>query len=148
MQRHWRQVFYGMAMTGGSLIFCLLVIESTGRVFGLLPPPSKQYQFSPTKGYELVPGQGDINSYGLRDQLHPLIKPRGTIRILAIGDSYTFGVGVTQAETYVGRLEAVLNERLGGRDIRFETLNAGVPGYNTYQELIIFRRWVCSLTLI
>jgi len=112
------------------------MFEVIGRTLGLLPQPSKTFQFSPTKGYELTPGQGEVNSLGLRDREYQLVSRAATFRIVAIGDSYTFGSGVKLLESYPKRLETMLNERLGGTGTHFEVLNAGVPGYNTYQELI------------
>ena len=136
MQHRWTRSFQNVALIAGSLIFFLLMIELVGRVFGLLPTPERMHQFSPTKGYELRPGHENINSHGMRDREYPVAKPRHTFRILAIGDSFTYGQGVAQAETYAKRLEAMLNERLGDRGIHFEVLNAGVRGYNTHQEMI------------
>jgi lysophospholipase L1-like esterase len=53
----------------------------------------------------------------------------GTQRIIAIGDSFTFGHGVQDDETYPAVLERLLEAR--GHDV--QVLNAGVPGYNTDQ---------------
>jgi hypothetical protein len=69
------------------------------------------------------------NAAGLRDE------PRGAKRaevprVLVLGDSYTFGWGVSDAEAYPQRTEVLL----GDRGIRAEVVNAGVPGYNTEQE--------------
>ncbi len=48
-------------------------------------------------------------------------------RVLALGDSYTFGWGVDDgSQTWPARLEAMLDG--------VEIFNAGVPGYNTIQE--------------
>lgn len=135
----WREACYGVAVLITSLLLCLLVIELAGRAFGLLPAPSRAFRFSPTKGYELAPGHEDINAYGLRDREYPLAKPPHTFRILAIGDSFTFGAGVLREEAYTERLEVMLNERLQRSGMRFEVLNAGVPGYNTSQELVHLR---------
>jgi hypothetical protein len=125
-----------MALAMSSLIFCLLAIEAAARTFGLLPPPSQGFRFSPTKGYELMPAHGEMNSYGLRDHEYSVVKPPDTFRILALGDSFTFGDGVMPEETWVKSLEHRLNQPLGDAGIHFEVLNAGVPGYNTYQEFI------------
>ena len=46
--------------------------------------------------------------------------------ILAIGESTTFGLGVSPKDAYPSRLEAILNERCSGR--KFAVLNLGVPG--------------------
>jgi GDSL-like Lipase/Acylhydrolase family len=136
--RH-KELIYAILVIAGSLVSCLVVLELVGRVSGLFPAPSGAYRFSATKGYELSPGEGEINSAGLRDREYPVAKPAATFRIVAIGDSFTFGAGVKQGETYPKRLEAMLNERLGGKGTTFEVLDAGVPGYNTYQELIHLR---------
>lgn len=56
-------------------------------------------------------------------------KPEGTRRILAIGDSFTYGHGVQDDETYPAVVERVLRGR--GHDV--EVVNAGVPGYSTDQ---------------
>ncbi len=85
-----------------------------------------------------------INSYGFRDHEFPIDKPEGVCRIVALGDSLTFGQGVPVEGTYSKKLEALLNrERGSGR--RFEVLNAGVQGYNTVQEAIVLRHRVLPL---
>lgn len=91
--------------------------------------------------YELRPGvSGDfvgvevsINSLGMRDVERSLEKPPGTVRIVALGDSHTFGWGVARDEAYPAVLEDLLREHFPGR--RFEVWNLGVPGYNTVQEV-------------
>jgi hypothetical protein len=57
-------------------------------------------------------------------------KRPGEVRILAVGDSFTYGHGVQDGETYPAVLGKLLRER--GHDVR--VLNAGVPGYSTDQE--------------
>jgi lysophospholipase L1-like esterase len=71
------------------------------------------------------------NAEGLRS---PPLQPPGTrIRILAIGDSTTFGLGVGDHETWPAQLEALLNARAGAP--RYAVINAGVIGYSSYQGL-------------
>ncbi len=68
-----------------------------------------------------------INSDGLRGREINTPKPPQTFRILAVGDSVTFGYGVREEDTYVKVLERRLNEgESGGR--RFEVLNGGTLG--------------------
>ncbi|HJQ83768.1 MAG TPA: GDSL-type esterase/lipase family protein, partial [Candidatus Binatia bacterium] len=57
----------------------------------------------------------------------------GAYRILAVGDSVTFGFNVDQENTYPRRLEAVLRARHPGRTI--EVVNAAVPGWSWVQGL-------------
>jgi lysophospholipase L1-like esterase len=54
-------------------------------------------------------------------------------RILCLGDSNTYGVGVARAETYPARLQQLLNARDGVP--RSQVVNLGVPGTNAAQLL-------------
>ena len=74
------------------------------------------------------------NSLGLRGpELAP--KPPGVRRVLALGDSFTFGHAVEAAEAWPAVLEQLLNARGGAR---WEVVNAGVGGYGTGQELLLY----------
>jgi hypothetical protein len=74
-----------------------------------------------------------INSLGMRDR-EISIKKEGEFRILVMGDSVPFGIGVTYENSLPYQLERILCEQYPQR--RFRTLNMGVPSYNTEQELI------------
>jgi len=76
-----------------------------------------------------------INTLGLRGRECEKQKPPHTFRILGIGDSFTFGVGVRDEDTYLRKIESQLNESHAGTT-KFEVLNAGVQGYNTRDEVI------------
>ena len=93
-------------------------------------------------GYRNRPGlQGtyygapvSINSLGMRDR-EVAAKIPGEFRILVIGDSFPFGIGVPYEDSIPHQLEKQLNASAPpGRNYR--TLNMGVPSYNTEQELI------------
>jgi lysophospholipase L1-like esterase len=73
------------------------------------------------------------NALGLRGGEVMRTKPPGIYRVLAVGDSCTFGSGAGGADTYPAQLEQQLG-RLR-RDLGFEVLNAGVPGFTSYQAL-------------
>jgi len=76
----------------------------------------------------------EINSRGLRDpREYSLEKPRGTFRILVLGDSVTFGHGSVYEHTYPYLVEQRLKQ--WRPDVRWEVWNAAEPGYNTSQEL-------------
>jgi lysophospholipase L1-like esterase len=68
------------------------------------------------------------NALGLRGH-EVAAKTPGELRVLAIGDSFTYGHGVQDDEAYPAVLETLLRAR--GRDV--EVVNAGVPGYSTDQ---------------
>jgi lysophospholipase L1-like esterase len=64
-------------------------------------------------------------------------KPPGTVRILGVGDSVTFGYGVPLHDTYLKVLEARLQARAGGA-ARYEVVNAGVEecGLDAYLDAV------------
>jgi len=69
------------------------------------------------------------NSRGFRDEEVPDPRPPGGLRIIALGDSSTFGYGVRREEAYPQRLERALAKRFPGRVV--EVLNAGTPGWSS-----------------
>jgi len=72
------------------------------------------------------------NSRGLRSLREiPYAKPVGRRRLVAIGDSYTFGFDGEDEQIW----PAVLEEALGG----WEVVNLGVFGYGIDQQLIMFQ---------
>ncbi len=84
--------------------------------------------------WELIPGehfeQGGhvtVNAAGFRDRARG---PRTRPRFLAVGDSSIYGFGVDDEEVFTSRLEAT-------HDADF--INAGVPGYSTWQSLNLTR---------
>jgi lysophospholipase L1-like esterase len=94
-------------------------------------------------GYRNRPGlQGNffsvpvsINRFGLRDDDFPVQKAGNEFRILLLGDSVPFGIGVTRDNMLSRQLQDLLNAgRTSATDYR--VLNMGVPSYNTEQELV------------
>lgn len=93
-------------------------------------------------GYRNRPGldamfygvQVRINALGLRDR-EVGKKAVGEFRLLVLGDSVPFGIGVRYEDSFPHQLEVLLNERHPNAG-RFRTLNLGVPSYNTEQQLI------------
>lgn len=81
--------------------------------------------------YKANPSHPDVSSQGLRDREYVIPKPVGSLRILVLGDSVTFGTGVSRSETFPKRLERKL--RNAGRQV--EVINAGVNGYTAYNEV-------------
>lgn len=77
-----------------------------------------------------------INSLGFRDDEFPLAKPPGELRIVAIGDSFTFGTGVRAEDGWVEQLERRLAERRG-RPV--EVVNAGCAARDRPET---YARWV------
>lgn len=69
------------------------------------------------------------NSKGYRSDEFSTKKPEGKIRIVTLGGSTTYGVGVNNDETWPHYLAQEL-----GND--YEVINMGVPGYSTAENLI------------
>jgi hypothetical protein len=94
--------------------------------------------------YEMVPGrdgtfegmQVRTNSLGMRGA-EPAAPDPSLFRVAVLGDSFTFGFGVKEEETYPAVLQRILNESPLGRERRFEVLNLGVVGYNTRDEAAV-----------
>jgi hypothetical protein len=94
-------------------------------------------RFDPELGW--APREGfrseevNVNSRGVRGLVEdPETAPEGTRRIVIIGDSFTFGEGVADADSYTAILETLLD------DVR--VINLGVLGFGTDQQLLRLRR--------
>ena len=133
----------------GSLLVAFIVLELPLRLIYPAPArfiyPQERYDFDREMGHVLRPGQTAythdrpvrINSLGLRNgEIAPEPPPR-TLRVLALGDSQTFGNGLDLSETWPKQLERML-EHLGGS--RWEVINAGLPGTDTWQHEILLGR--------
>jgi hypothetical protein len=92
--------------------------------------------YSQTYGWELRRGaryegrDGEIitvNRLGYRGREHAAGPHPGIRRVVMLGDSVTFGTGVSDGETFSDRLETAA---------AYEVVNLGVDGYGTDQELI------------
>jgi hypothetical protein len=114
--------------------------------------PQERYVADPEIGHWLEAGQRafthaevvEVNSSGLRDREYPREVPSGSRRILALGDSQTFGDGLGSEHTWPKLLEQALNARDAGRP-RWEVVNAGLSATDTWQHEIILRRLARSL---
>ena len=78
----------------------------------------------------------DFNGLGCRGPDYPIPAEAGRQRILALGDSYTMGVGVHQRDTFAGKLEQSLNAGGGA----FDVINCGVSGYATREARLFYER--------
>ncbi len=99
------------------------------------------------RGRYAVPGAYDItfstNAQRFRGRKEYLPQPPpGTIRIAVLGDSFTFGAGAEDDQTYPAELERVLNRQAGERRSRVEVINAGVPGTGTGEQALVYDVWV------
>lgn len=103
---------------------------STGGYGDLLPNLDVVERLLPAHPYWLK-----TNSVGLRNT-DELNDDPDVFRVLAVGDSFMYGMYVHNPLTFPARLEETLNERL---KTRVQVLNAGMPGYTITDELAYLR---------
>lgn len=136
----------------GSIIFAAALAELALRI--ILPTPvtwkhpQENYIYDPELGFWMETNQEafthdkavSTNSVGIRDSEYPPYPRQDTYRILALGDSQTFGNGLELPDTWPKQLKKILNQKVNNE--RFEVLNAGIPGSATWQHEIILQRMI------
>jgi lysophospholipase L1-like esterase len=140
-----------MALGLAALLVALAGAELACRLFvaaGWLRP-SLRGRIAPELGYSArLVRSDDPKLYVENDPAGPLVnrdgfrgpdvareKPPGTFRIVVLGDSVTFGLGVPTDETFTARLAVALAAKGGPHDPLYEVLNLGVSAYGTAQEI-------------
>jgi len=118
-------------------------------VFSLVPPrgfPRHLIKLDPVLKYRLIPNfDGYLDSYeydvsvrtnaeGFRDRSWDPVAADKTFRVLVLGDSFTFGMGVEQNETYTWLIEQKLNLYTATT-----VINVGVGGWGTAHEYALLR---------
>jgi lysophospholipase L1-like esterase len=140
----WRNALLALASTAFALGTVELGLRAIDHPLARHGKLQSWHRAHPTRGYELIPGiQGmaalgysiRINEHGLRGPTRPFEKPAGVTRLLALGDSFTFGVGVPERETYHAQAARALASE--GREV--DVVNGGVVGYNLAQSLAMFQ---------
>lgn len=106
-----------------------MAIPNQNRIFELKPNYHQKYKSSEF--------QIDIktNKDGLRDINHSYSKPQNVLRVLALGDSFTFGWGVGQNNTWWKLLENELNNHRASK-YKYEVINLGVWMYTYDQQFL------------
>ncbi len=131
----------------------LLVFELLARAIlwrSDLAPPTAQagFSFSASGSGDLAPNLDVVevlmparpyrlqtNSAGLRNAEEVNPDP-AVFRVLALGDSFVYGLYVHNLDTFPARLEERLNEKLAAP---VQVLNAAVPGYTIADQLSYLR---------
>jgi lysophospholipase L1-like esterase len=150
--RNWKRIFAVMGLvlfsTCGGLVVGELSLRRVGgsRLWGkMLPIDQKPYYwltYHPILGWVNKPGDWNlgflINRLGFRGPDLSASKSKGSVRIVCMGDSRTFGLwlspeGLRYDNDYPAALEESLREQ-GGLE-RVEVINAGVVGYTSAHGL-------------
>lgn len=107
------------------------------------------FTHDPLLGHRMIPHRtatmrdGDsrvevaANSLGFRGPDYSGPKPAGIRRIILLGDSYAFGLGLPYRDCMAARLDTLLDS--------CEVLNFGLPGYGTLEQLLILREIAAPL---
>ncbi len=98
------------------------------------------------KPWEIIKGNPNLNNknttwgvpffnnrFGFREREFTVSKQRGVYRIMVLGDSFTFGVGLKTEDRYTDVLEKSLNQRFPRK--KWEVLNFGLNGASTVDEM-------------
>jgi lysophospholipase L1-like esterase len=88
--------------------------------------------FDEELGYRLNPGKAGINNFSIRHGEIAVPKPEGTYRIMYLGDSIPWDRG-----GFVDRTRDFLQG-----EGQFEVINAGIPGYTSYQEVLFYEKYL------
>ena len=141
-----------LALGLGALLLPLLALEIGARQWFDPRPGDDLRRMTPNEtnclarsellGMELAPRCAGVtftetirtNELGLRDSP---IREDGARRILAIGDSCTYGWGLAQEDAYPQVLQSLLDRQFGAE--RFRVINAGVPGFTSHHGLLYLR---------
>lgn len=136
------------------VVLAAVLLEILARVAGLGPPPPEptSYIADPVLPYRLRPNASGVrdfaadgvripfqhNSRGFHDRERTPDKPAGTWRIVALGDSFTYGVGAPDHEGWPAQLERRLADR-SGCDVPVEVVNLGIPRYFPAAERLLLQ---------
>jgi len=141
-----KRLLQNLALSLITFLFCIVAFEVLLRLMGY--GNLEIYQPDPALYWTLKPNQNcftkvdhkpaHVNSHGTRGPEFQMAKPPNTFRILSLGDSRTFGWGLTEGETYSGRLQGLVQESMGTGK-RVEVINAGVNAWSYPQMLVYFR---------
>lgn len=103
------------------------------RVLGHLNQPGTHVRLdAPEFSVEYI-----VGDEGFRDEVtHSHPKPDSVLRILLLGDSFTWGAGVA----YEGIWPVVFEHRCLADGLSVDVIKAGVSGYDTRQEVIYLER--------
>ena len=154
-----KNVLKNLALFGFTLLLCVALTELALRILGYgnveiyEPHPQLYWRLKPDQEcYTKIDRKPvHVNSHGTRGREFNSAKPAGTRRIISLGDSRTFGWGLSEAETYSDLLEKQLQARFGATE-KIEVINCGVNAWSYPQMSIFFRefalKWQPDLVLL
>jgi len=155
----------GATLTGGrsarlatgaaAVVLTLVALEGATRVMDLGPPATAMngYVSDPVLPFRCRPNVSGVdeiadgvripyhhNSLGFRDDEHAFAKPAGTLRVVGLGDSFTYGTGAPMEASYLEQLERRLNRRPAPHP-PVEAINLGLPRYFPSAEALLLQHY-------
>jgi len=112
----------------GVLIVIIILLESGLR---LLLKDKLDAEYGRGPGLKKFMKNINYNNEGFRDYEWQLKKEKETHRIIALGDSMTFGIGIKNQERFTNLLNKKSN--------KIEVLNFGIGGFSTKDQLNVYR---------
>jgi len=137
------------------LLFCVIEVlarlaytvrSDVGQLREQFYEPEIWFRYSPIVGWEAIPGfKGKIVHSGYREfddrgfleSDHDKASERAPNTVLFIGDSNTFGYGVTTLSSFAGVTEQLLPDT--------RTVNLGINGYTSYQGRKILEKYLSQV---
>lgn len=92
--------------------------------------------FDEELGYRLNPKIKGFNNFSIRHGKIAIPKPEGVHRIIYLGDSIPW-----DKDGFVKQTRDFIKEKG-----QFEVINAGVPGYTSYQEVLFYKKYLEATT--
>ncbi len=138
-----------LGLLAASAVVAALLAEMGVRL--LLPQSIEPFRFEQLHGITVpasrlqdrhqVPGLFDVgvtvNAQRFRTEKEFSLQPAaGVTRVVALGDSFTFGWGVEKEQSFPAQLEAILRQRAGPDGV--EVINAGMVGSGTAEQAIYY----------
>jgi lysophospholipase L1-like esterase len=143
-----RSVLFKILGVLGSLLLALAIAEGAVRLISPQEVGPVRFVCNPELGEIPVPGQHgerkfpgvftftySNNSLGWRGRREYQPRKQTRYRVLFLGDSFTYGIGVNDDQTF----PAEVGKKLKADDLSVEVMNAGCPGKGTDYELKLFQ---------
>lgn len=121
-----KQIVKNTALVFFGVVVGLAIAEGAARIIYTKPWYLRMLE---EQTAHLQEGSIKINSLGLRGRDYPFPKPPNSKRVLMLGDSFTYGFGVSDdGAIFPSLLEKQLNAEFAQQGILIEILNGGMPG--------------------
>lgn len=135
-----------LLLVAGSFFVALLIAEVALRILDPVRPADRvEFIVDQETYWRVLPDQADprqprvtVNTQGFRGTEDIGSRDTSRQRIFLLGDSYTWGSGINDNETYAAQLEALSDGRL-------DVINGGSPGWGMFQFQVRLERWIDEL---